>query len=190
MREGRLKNKDFTLKELLLINLYDKQAGKVNWGYLVHILIRIGLIMTSFYLSILSIHYAILANINFGIVSCCFLFSIVVNVSCAYLFFDEKLTAKMMAGILITIAGIVWISLAKGQSAQSVSTSIYSDDDRASFKLYSIILAVATGVFNASQTVQAKFMIKQRDYGILYITGDTITALALATSLVTLFNFL
>lgn len=117
MREGRLKNKDFTLKELLLINLYDKQAGKVNWGYLVHILIRIGLIMTSFYLSILSIHYAILANINFGIVSCCFLFSIVVNVSCAYLFFDEKLTAKMMAGILITIAGIVWISLAKGQSA-------------------------------------------------------------------------
>lgn len=43
------------------------------------------------------------------------MFSIIINTSCGYLFFGEKLNYKIILGIIVTMAGIFWISLAKGQ---------------------------------------------------------------------------
>lgn len=76
---------------------------------------RILITTTSLVSAIKSIHYAIEANINFGIISCCFIISIVINSACGFIFFKERLNAKVVGGIVVTLSGIIWISLAKGQ---------------------------------------------------------------------------
>jgi uncharacterized membrane protein len=83
--------------------------------------------MLTYYCGIKSIYYATLANINFGIISCCFIFSIIINVTFGLIFFGEKMTIKMVLGIVITIAGIMWISLAKGAGAIKISGVAGSD---------------------------------------------------------------
>ena len=73
--------------------------------------------MLTYWCGIKSIYYATLANINFGIISCCYICSIVINVTFGLVFFGEKMTLKMVCGIVITITGIMWISIAKGAGA-------------------------------------------------------------------------
>jgi drug/metabolite transporter (DMT)-like permease len=68
-------------------------------------------LMMGYYCGIKSIYYAGLANLNFGIVSCCMMFSIIINMTCGLLFFNEKINWKESAGIAVIITGIVWISL-------------------------------------------------------------------------------
>ena len=75
------------------------------------------MLLVALWTTIVSIYYAKLANINFGIISCCLIFSIVVNISAGYAFFQEKISGKQVVGILITIGGIIWISLAKGEAS-------------------------------------------------------------------------
>lgn len=70
-----------------------------------------------FWGAIRSIHYANLANINFGIVSCCFIVSVVVNTAAGLAFFKETFNIKVLVGIIVTLSGIMWISLAKGSEA-------------------------------------------------------------------------
>ena len=76
--------------------------------------------MLTYWCGIKSIYYATLANINFGIISCCFICSIVINVTFGLIFFGEKMTLKMVCGIIITISGIMWISIAKGSGAVKI----------------------------------------------------------------------
>ncbi len=77
--------------------------------------------MLSIYCAMRSLYYANLAGINFGIVTCCFMMSIVMNVTFGYIFFNEKMNFKMIIGIFITMIGIAWISLAKSASSQSLA---------------------------------------------------------------------
>lgn len=103
-------------------NFYS-QRGKpgvmtVDRYYFLNLAFRVALQTCSVYSQIKSIHYAILANINFGIVSCCFIFSIVINTAFGYKFFGEMLNNKVLTGIFVTISGIIWISLAKGQRVE------------------------------------------------------------------------
>jgi drug/metabolite transporter (DMT)-like permease len=76
-------------------------------------------------------------------------------VSFGYIFFGEKLNYKMMIGIIVTIIGIMWISLAKGaQSPDNLKeTSSMTKDDASYYKTLSIILALGVGCMNASFTV-------------------------------------
>jgi multidrug transporter EmrE-like cation transporter len=102
------------MKEVFFCNFYVKETGAYDWYYILNIIMRIVMATVSVYSSIRSIHFAILANINFGIISCCFIISVVINSTCGYFFFGEKLNAKVVGGIAVTISGILWISLAKG----------------------------------------------------------------------------
>jgi len=102
------------MKEVFFGNFWVKDTGAYDWYYIWSIILRIVLCTVSVYSAIRSIHFALLANINFGIISCCFIISIVINSACGYFFFGEKLNAKVVGGIVVTISGIIWISLAKG----------------------------------------------------------------------------
>ena len=104
----------------------------------------------SYYFGIKSIYYAGLANLNFGIVSCCYIFSIVINVTCCFLFFEEKINWKESAGIIVIVTGIIWISLSKGQIHDKSDISIESDDAIEWYKFKSIFLALCVGFFNAT----------------------------------------
>lgn len=95
-------------------NFTDEKTGQVDWYYVRNILFRVFISTVSLYSAIKSIHFAILANINFGIISCCFIISIVINSTCGFFFFQERLNSKVIGGIVITLSGIIWISLAKG----------------------------------------------------------------------------
>lgn len=103
-----------TLREVIFGNFYNFKTSQLDKYYLMNIILRVGLSMASVYCAISSIHYANLANINFGIISCCFIVSIIINSSCGYFLFGEKINKKVIAGIFVTISGIIWISLAKG----------------------------------------------------------------------------
>jgi drug/metabolite transporter (DMT)-like permease len=87
--------------------------------------------MMTYWCGIKSIYYATLANINFGIISCCFICSIIINVTFGLIFFGEKMNLKMVGGIVITIAGIVWISLAKGSAAIKINGAAGSNLEHA-----------------------------------------------------------
>lgn len=81
------------------------------------LLLRTCSLILTYYCGIRSIYYATLANINFGIVSCCFIVSVLVNSVFNFIFFGEKIILKTLLGMVITISGIMWISLSKGQAA-------------------------------------------------------------------------
>ena len=90
------------------------------------LILRTMIVGLSIYFTVLAIYFANLANINFGIISCCFIFSIVVNITCGYLFFSEKIKIKVYLGIFVTLAGIIWISLVKGAAKVSDTSLIGS----------------------------------------------------------------
>ena len=65
------------------------------------------------------------------------------------------MTQKMIFGIVITIAGIMWISIAKGagaikNSGDTFDAYLQAEDMVNTYKIYSIINALAVGCLNAS----------------------------------------
>lgn len=77
-------------------------------------ILRLALCSCSIFFALKSIYFANLANINFGIVSCCYIVSIIVNSTSGYFFFQEKITFKMIGGMVVVVIGVIWISLARG----------------------------------------------------------------------------
>jgi hypothetical protein len=108
-------------------------------------------LMVGYYCGIKSIYYAGLANLNFGIVSCCFIFSIIINVTCGLLFFDERINLIESVGIVIIVSGIVWISLSKGKRPELTTEYSIDTDEAAQWnKLKSIFFALCVGISNSS----------------------------------------
>ena len=81
------KSQPNSTKKIFFYEFYDFKEGKICWEYTRMVLLRIFLCSLAFWTTIMSIYYAKLANINFGIISCCFIFSIVINITCGYAFF-------------------------------------------------------------------------------------------------------
>jgi drug/metabolite transporter (DMT)-like permease len=105
------------VEKIFFRNFYNFETNQINQYYTGMLILRTLIIGCSLYFSVLAIYYANLANINFGIISCCFIFSIVVNITCGYLFFEEKIKPQVYFGIFVTLAGIIWISLVKGANS-------------------------------------------------------------------------
>ena len=89
-----------------------------------------------------------MAGVNFGIISSCYVVSILVNSTFGYIFFREIITKKMFLGMVITITGIIWISLAKGKGNVAAAYLI-PEDDLSYYKIMSILLALSVGTLNA-----------------------------------------
>lgn len=96
---------------------YNFEIQRFNSFYAFQVFCRALVLILIYWCGIKSIYYASLANINFGIISCCFICSIIINVTFGLIFFGEKMTVKMVLGIVVTISGIMWISIAKGAGA-------------------------------------------------------------------------
>jgi drug/metabolite transporter (DMT)-like permease len=98
-------------------------------------------------LTIFAASYAIEAGINFGVITSCIALSTPFNCLFSYIFFNERLTKKMCVGTLILFAGIMWVSLSKGES-----TTV--DNEIAKWKAIGIALTI--GVLNAVRTAHGK----------------------------------
>jgi uncharacterized membrane protein len=105
------------VQKIFFGNFYNFESNQINQYYTGMLILRTLILGLSLYLSVQAIYYANLANINFGIISCCFIFSIVVNITCGYLFFEEKIKPQVYFGIFVTLVGIIWISLVKGANS-------------------------------------------------------------------------
>ena len=128
--------KFFQGKDLSIVNVKEgfqgyyvnKETGLVNWSYTMQIFVRTWIMLLAFYCAIKSIHYANLAQVNFGIVSCCYIISIVVNSTVGYFYFKESINMMVMVGMAVTISGIVWISIAKGHGFVTDGTPEISEE--------------------------------------------------------------
>lgn len=151
--------------------------------------------MVVYWCGISSIHYANKANINFGIISCCFIVSVVVNTAAGLVFFGEKLTLKTSLGIIVTMCGIIWVSLAKGSEAMHLKQTViggedFDENEVVANKSKAIVLALLVGVGNALQTIQSKFMIRWVKYPVVSITADIGLAFAIIAATLALIFYL
>ena len=177
--------------KILFKYLYDFEKRQINSYYTANLLLRSLIVFVALYFTISAIYYAKLANINFGIISCCFIFSIVVNIACGYLFFQEKINSKVYGGIFVTLAGIIWISLDKGSSATQLSDiDLKIQDDSDYYKTLSVIYAIGVGCVNASMTVQAKFINKKLSLDLMNFASDSSLLFSLIYSIFSLYFFL
>jgi drug/metabolite transporter (DMT)-like permease len=187
MMKGK-KSQDRVFKRVLFYEFYDFDQRRVNWEYSLMLLLRVGIFMVALWGTIMSIYYANLANINFGIISCCFMFSLILNITVGYAIFQERMTLKQIAGIAVTLSGIIWISLVKGEAGVKKDTVGMIEDHANWFKTVSVLLAIGVGAMNGSLTIQAKFMHKKRPtIDVLNLTADTCLLFALIFSIITVF---
>jgi drug/metabolite transporter (DMT)-like permease len=70
----------------------------------------------------------------------------VINCAVGYLCFRETVTPKMLLGMLVTLSGIISISLSKGGATSSDQESL---EDETLFKIIAIVFAILIGVMNA-----------------------------------------
>ena len=98
---------------------YITDSSQLDKYYLINTLARAANFLAYFWLIILSMSCAQKANLNFGIISSCAYISIVINCGVGYVWFREVITLKMLFGIVVTLSGIIWISLAKGSTSEA-----------------------------------------------------------------------
>jgi hypothetical protein len=75
------------VNKIFLKNFYNFETKQLNQYYTGMLVLRTLILSLALYFTVMAIYYAKLANINFGIISCCFMFSIVMNIVCGYLLF-------------------------------------------------------------------------------------------------------
>ena len=108
---------------------YNYEEKRINKGYTAFTNIRSYILILSYWCAISSIRHASLAHLNFGIVSCCYIASVVINSTASYLLFNERINMKMGLGIVVTIGGVIWISLAKGDNSNAIEEKMILPDE-------------------------------------------------------------
>jgi drug/metabolite transporter (DMT)-like permease len=94
---------------------------------------------------------------NFGVIASCIALSTPLNCLLSSIFYNEKLSLKMIFGTTIIFIGIVWVAMAKGQVYTQDSGKL-SEEDRDYYKMLSIGLAVGLGVLNSLRTCHGKYV--------------------------------
>jgi drug/metabolite transporter (DMT)-like permease len=132
------------------------RLGKVNYENLAHLLIRSVNFFMLTWLTIIAAHYAIAAGVNFGIIASIICVSTPINCLLSYLFWGEKLSKKIMFGTFLVIAGVVWVSLARGEKVaidDSQDSKMLADEgERDWARSISIVCALFVGSINALRT--------------------------------------
>ena len=107
------------------------------------------------FLTIIAAYYAILAQVNFGVIASCISLSTPMNCLLSYVFFKEKLTPKMMMGTSVVFMGIIWVAFAK---AKPIESEVVVDEEmRGWYRTVSIGVAIIIGVLNSVRTCHAKY---------------------------------
>ncbi len=79
------------------------------------------------WLLIISSSYAVKAGINFGIISTLMSVQTPLNAVIGALYWNEKLNFKVVIGMVLTICGVTWVSLAhksKDETPQAMEESV------------------------------------------------------------------
>lgn len=111
----KLKNRSrSSISNTFFKHFYNQHERKFHFMNLAHLVFRSANFFCLTWFIIISSHYALKANINFGIISTCVSVSAILNCIGGVLFWHEKLKPKMIVGTLVILAGVAWVSLAKG----------------------------------------------------------------------------
>ncbi|CDW83507.1 UNKNOWN [Stylonychia lemnae] len=143
---------------------YDDSGTKLNLLNIFHMMLRSAMFFGLSWLVILASGYASQAQINFGIITSCISFSIVLSAIFSYIFYNEALNKIQIVGIAIIILGIVGISFAKGNKSLGEVDNGFTEDEKSYYKIVSILLALFCGVVNFLRTFQAKYIYRKTGY--------------------------
>ena len=126
-------------------------------------------------LIIFASHYAQLAQINFGIVSCCLSVSAPLNCLLSYIFWKERLSCKMIIGTLVIVTGVAWIALAKGQTAPPIAidgVETIDEGEKNQYRIMSIACALLSGCLGSTRILQAKYVNLRLKYSPMEFSND------------------
>ncbi|CDW83665.1 UNKNOWN [Stylonychia lemnae] len=105
------------------------------------------------------------SHVNFGLIICVFSSSIVFQVIIFRLKFQEKLSKLKIAGILIIITGVIFITLSSqgNQTYEDFSENFKSSGDK-KIIILAIGIALIIAALNCIRVVQAKYIDQYLDY--------------------------
>jgi len=164
-------------------HFYTPRLRKVHWWNVGHLLFRAVNFFLLTWLVIISSHYALMANINFGIISTCMSISAVLNCIGGVLFWHEKLKPKMIVGTVVILLGVSWISLQKGTHKASGPLDEETQAQHTYYKVMSIGLALFSGLLSALRVQQAKYVAKYYNYSPLDFSVDAGLVIGIVTFL-------
>lgn len=111
----------------------------------------------------ISAAYSAKAQINFGIISTCVCVQTPLNCIAGLLFFNEKLTFKVIVGTTMVLAGVIWIAMARGADA-GMQVDVLSEQEKNTYKWLAIFASLLSGVITAIRTLQAKYVSHKYNY--------------------------
>ncbi|CDW89958.1 UNKNOWN [Stylonychia lemnae] len=169
---------------------FDETGSRVNFFNIFHMIIRSCLFFGLSLLVILASGYAQKAKINFGIVTSCISFSIVLSSIFSYIYYDEKLTKTQIIGMIIIIISIVGISFSKGNKSIDQADNRFTEEEKQYYKIISIALALTCGFVNFLRTFQAKYIYKKNGYQPVDLSVDCGLFLGLMTMICSIYYWL
>jgi uncharacterized membrane protein len=102
-------------------HFYSQETHTFNITNFIHLFLRAINFFGLIWLCIISSHYAVKAQINFGIISTCMSIQTPLNCVIGVMAWGEKLKIKMILGTTVIIAGVIWVSLARGSDSGGYS---------------------------------------------------------------------
>lgn len=161
-----------TVLEHFIKQFYSFETGKVSLANVMHLIIRAVNFFLMSYLMIVSSHYAMLGQINFGVITSCTCVSAPFNCVLGYLFFGEKMTGPMLGGTALILAGVTWLAIAKGNVIAMEGPQALSEDDMFWNRIYAIGTAVFSGLMSSMRMMQAKYVNKYLKYNPVDFSND------------------
>ena len=104
--------------DLFFKHFYSHETKKLSFFNITHLVLRSINFFGLSWLLIISSAYAVKAEINFGIIASCMSIQTPLNCILGIFFWKEKLTWKMIFGIVVCMSGVIWVSMARGQSTK------------------------------------------------------------------------
>jgi multidrug transporter EmrE-like cation transporter len=108
-----------------------EDGWKIDMSYVWNTLVRTANLMLYFWVLMLAMQYSLKAGLNFGVISSCAYVSIIINSVFRYYAYQEVITRNQFIGIGLTLTGVIWISVAKGD--QKVGPVLEEDGDIARY---------------------------------------------------------
>ena len=161
-----------TLTSLFLQNIYDNKRKQFKTKVFLNLLLGSLLFYILSLLTIYAVYFAILAEVNFGIIASCISLSTPLNCLLSYILYNEKLTKRMLIGTSIIFMGVIWVALAKGKVIEAEAADGLTPAQQNHYRIISITLAILLGVINAARTAHGKYMNTQLKYPPMDFTID------------------
>jgi multidrug transporter EmrE-like cation transporter len=123
---------------------------------LIHQVLRTANWFLYIWLTILIGQYARLACMNPGIIYACLSATIIFNSIWGFLVFGEKITIKMSIGILVVIASVFWISVARNSNLDyeiTIDGEVVTEDQVLKNRILGVIVTIIASIVSSMRPI-------------------------------------